>query len=71
MSRVKKVLLTEWAKARYDPPPPLHTLRRWARTGEIVPQPEKAGGFYYCLANAERKGVPRGDHVGLAERIGT
>ena len=55
---VKKIPLLEWAAARYDPVPPLSTLRRWAREGEIYPRPEKVGKQIYCLANAERKGVP-------------
>lgn len=69
MSRVKKVPLKTWAAERYDPVPPIFTLRKWAREGQIVPNPEKVGGEFYCLANAERKGVPRAD-VSLADRIG-
>jgi hypothetical protein len=54
----KKVPLLEWAKARYNPAPPLSTLRRWAREGRIYPKAELVGKTYYVLENAERKGVP-------------
>ena len=68
MSRVKKIMLSAWAAERYDPLPPIHTLRRWAREAQIVPAPELVGGEYMVLANAERVGVPRAGHVGLADR---
>lgn len=70
-AKPKKVPLATWAAARYDPVPPIHTLRRWAREGQIVPAAEKVGGEFYCLATAERKGVPRAEgYVPLADRIG-
>ena len=69
MSRIKKIMLSAWAAERYDPLPPLHTLRRWAREGKIYPKPELVGGEYMVLANAERVGVPRGDYVPLKDRI--
>lgn len=65
----KKILLVEWASRRYDPPPPLFTLRRWARDGEIQPAPEKAGKHYYVLEQAERVGVPLPDYQPLASRL--
>lgn len=65
----KKILLTQWADARYDPAPPLFTLRRWARNGEIQPPPEKVGKAYYVRADAERVGVPRPDYKPLVSRL--
>jgi len=53
-----KILLTTWAAKQYDPAPPIYTLRRWAREGEIVPQPELVGKAYYVDENARRLSVP-------------
>lgn len=64
-----KVTLMEWAKQRYNPPPPLFTLRRWAREGEIHPQPELVGKSYYVDENAERVGVPMPGHMTLIDRM--
>lgn len=64
-----KIPLTEWAARRYNPPPPLFTLRRWARDGEIQPAPEKVGKAYYVAEQAERVGVVRPDYVPLASRL--
>lgn len=61
-----KLLLTEWAKKHYDPPPPLFTLRRWARDGEIWPAPEKAGKAWYVDETAVRLGS---GGMGLVERM--
>lgn len=52
-----KIPLTKWAKARYDPPPPISTLRRWARTGELGPSVEKVGRELWVDENAERLSV--------------
>lgn len=49
-----KVLLTAWAAKRYDPPPSLWVLRKWARAGEIYPAPELVGRNYYVDENARR-----------------
>jgi len=48
----KKIPLTEWAEARYEPPPSIHTLRKWARDCRIFPIPEKVGRTYYVDAEA-------------------
>lgn len=64
-----KILLAEWAKRRYDPPPPMFTLRRWAREGEIFPGPEKVGKSYYVDENAERVGVPTPGYQSLVDRL--
>ena len=64
-----KILLIEWGKRQYDPPPPIYTLRRWAREGEIFPQPELVGKAYYVDENAERVGVPMAATPSLVERL--
>lgn len=64
-----KITLSEWARRRYDPPPPVFTLRRWARDGEIQPPPEKVGKTYYVVEHAERVGVPRPDYQPLTARL--
>ncbi|EAP0828142.1 excisionase [Salmonella enterica] len=41
------VTLKTWGKLTYpDDPPPLTTLRRWARNGNIYPPPELQGNKY-------------------------
>lgn len=52
-----KIPLTEWAKRRYSPTPPISTLRRWARTGELGPTVEKCGKELYVDEKAERLSV--------------
>lgn len=49
-----KLLLTEWAAKQYSPTPPLFTLRRWAREGEIWPAPERVGKHWYVDESATR-----------------
>jgi hypothetical protein len=48
----KKIPLEEWAQARYEPPPSIHTLRKWARECRIFPLPEKVGRAYYVEQDA-------------------
>lgn len=48
----KKVTLEAWAAPRYDPPPSIKTLRRWARECRIYPAPEKVGRTYYVEKDA-------------------
>ncbi|EKS6733273.1 excisionase [Enterobacter ludwigii] len=38
--------LKEWASDVYQDPPPIGTLQRWARNGNIYPPPEKHGREY-------------------------
>lgn len=38
-----KITLTAWAKNEFSPAPSIRTLRSWAKTGQIVPQPVKVG----------------------------
>ena len=64
-----KIPLVAWAQARYNPPPPMFTLRRWARDGEIQPQPEKVGKSYYVHEDAERVGVAPPDYKPLVSRL--
>lgn len=47
------ITLEEWAKRRYDKPPSILTLRRWAREEKIFPHPKKEGRTYYVLPNAQ------------------
>lgn len=47
-----KVTLEQWAAAKYNPPPSLYTLRKWARDCWIYPLPEKVGRTYYVDPDA-------------------
>lgn len=49
---VKLMSLESWAKARYEDPPPIGTLRKWARNGNIYPAPEKEGTQYRVRPDA-------------------
>jgi hypothetical protein len=48
----KAVPLETWARARFDPPPSLYTLRSMARMGKIQPAPVKVGKAYYVEPDA-------------------
>jgi predicted site-specific integrase-resolvase len=61
-----KVRLEAWAAARYDPKPPIYTLRRWCREGQIYPPPELVGREYYVDENAKRTTEAR---TPLVERL--
>lgn len=52
-----KIPLHQWAARRYDPVPPIFTLRRWARDGELGPTAERVGKLWYVDENAERLSV--------------
>lgn len=69
-ARPKWIPLQEWAAARYDPVPSIHTLRRWCREGRIHPRPDLVGGSYRVLENAEKLGAARPDYVPLVQRLG-
>lgn len=58
-----KILLSEWAKRRYDPPPSGWVLRKWVRRGEIVPMPELVGKSYYVETTARRIVADAGSHA--------
>ncbi|EKM5742832.1 excisionase [Enterobacter kobei] len=49
---VKLLTLERWAEERYEDPPPIGTLRRWARNGNIYPPPEKEGTQYKVRPDA-------------------
>lgn len=49
---MKLVTLDKWAALHYDPPPPLTTVQRWARTGQIYPAPVRHGRAYRVQADA-------------------
>lgn len=49
----KMVLLEQWGKEHFDPPPSLWTLRAMARAGKISPHPVKVGKAYYVESDAE------------------
>ena len=38
-----KILLSRWAELNFDPPPSIHTLRQWAKSGQVIPSPFKVG----------------------------
>jgi hypothetical protein len=40
---MKRITLPSWAGKKFDPPPCRRTLERWARNGNISPQPVKIG----------------------------
>lgn len=48
----KLIPITAWAERTYDPPPSIHTLRKWARDGRISPQPQLAGREYRVMEDA-------------------
>lgn len=54
-----KVTLEEWASTRFNPPPNLDTLRRWARDLKIYPFPQKVGRTYYVEPDAEYRDLSR------------
>jgi hypothetical protein len=52
VSDTKKVLLEQWGREHFDPPPSIWTLRAMARAGKIDPPPVKVGKSYYVDSNA-------------------
>ena len=51
------VIITDWAKNNFDPPPKKRLLLTWARTGQIIPTPVKVGRDWYVDENAQYKPV--------------
>lgn len=49
---MKSIPLNAWAARFFDPPPSIHTLRRWCRDGNIFPLPTFVGREWYVLENA-------------------
>jgi hypothetical protein len=62
-----KVLLEEWAKSHFNPPPSLWTLRSMARDGKISPRPVKVGKAYYVDESAQVVDPSR--RMSLVERL--
>jgi len=48
------ITLIDWAKDSLglDPPPPIRTLQKWARDGNIYPKPQLFGREYRVEADA-------------------
>jgi hypothetical protein len=47
------VSLATWAAAEYgDDAPDVRTLQRWAKSGQILPVPEKHGKQFFCVPSA-------------------
>ena len=63
-----KILLSEWAKRNYDPPPSDWVLNKWVRRGEILPEPEMVGKRYYVEPGARRLTAPA-PSGGLVQRL--
>lgn len=49
---MKLLSLERWAEERYEVPPRIGTLRKWARNGNIYPPPEKEGTEYKVRPDA-------------------
>ncbi|WP_074388554.1 excisionase [Buttiauxella ferragutiae] len=49
---MKLLTLERWAEERYEEPPSIGTLRRWARNGNIYPAPELSGTSYKVRPDA-------------------
>lgn len=49
-----KILLTEWAKRRYQPAPSAYVLRKLIAEGALHPAPEKVGRDWYIEEHARR-----------------
>ena len=55
----KLIPITTWAERTYDPPPSIHTLRKWAREGRISPAAQLAGREYRVMEDAVYTPAPR------------
>lgn len=47
-----KVLLDDWTKRNFDPPPAIRTVRQWIKEHKIYPAPIKVGRSYYVDQDA-------------------
>jgi hypothetical protein len=60
LEKKMKILLDDWLKRNFDPPPAIRTARLWIKAGKIYPAPVKAGRAYYVEESAVfRNGVER------------
>jgi hypothetical protein len=62
----KKIPVTAWAAAHYDPAPSCWLLRKWARDGEFWPPAAKVGKEWYVREDARRLSVAPVDDAGAA-----
>lgn len=62
----KLILLEDWARKHYSPPPSAWTLRKMARRGEIIPPPVKRGKCWYVAENARDAAIPA---ASVADRL--
>ena len=53
-----KILLSAWGAKEYNPSPSIRTLRIWASSGQIYPQPEKVGRDWMVDEDAIRMRFP-------------
>ena len=53
-----KIPLIEWGAKNYRPCPSIRTLRAWASSGQIHPQPEKVGRDWMVEEHAQRMPLP-------------
>lgn len=66
----KLIKLEEWAHAIYgNAAPALFTLRRWARDGNIRPQPRKHGRTYFVEPDASYVTLSAGRRQRLVDRL--
>lgn len=49
---MSEITLEEWDRRKFDPPHSIRTLRLWARTGRIHPQPVLVGREYRVQEDA-------------------
>lgn len=51
---MKLIRIQAWASARYEDPPSIYTLRRWARDGLFWPPAKKEGRDWWVMPNAQK-----------------
>lgn len=55
----KWIPAVDWAALHYDPPPSIHTLRKWCREGRISPAAQLTGREYRVREGAVYVPRPR------------
>lgn len=58
---MKLIRIQAWASSKYEEPPSIFTLRRWARDGRIYPIPKKVGRDW--LVTPDARYIERDDPV--------
>lgn len=66
MPALKKIRVSTWAAAHYEPPPSAWLLRKWCRNGELWPPAEKVGKEWYVREDARRLSVAHADEAAAA-----